>query len=141
LTIKLRAHHLLCMLTYIGRGYTPAFTANYDIIIERLGAGEAIELIDGPDDICGPLLTEAEPHCHRDSVLERDRLARLSITELLQTDLTRSFKLDEQVLAGLRAAFSTGHIRPACSGCEWVELCDSVAQSGYSGVRLTARLC
>ncbi|UJW85252.1 DUF1284 domain-containing protein [Devosia sp. SL43] len=141
MTIQLRAHHLLCMLTYIGRGYTPAFVANYDAIIVRLGGGETIELVDGPDDVCVPLLTEGEPHCHHDNVLERDRLARLAISDLLQTDLTRPFSLDEQVLSGLRAAFSTGQIRPACAGCEWAELCDSVAQSGYSGVRLNARLC
>lgn len=143
MTIKLRAHHLLCMLTYMGRGYTPAFVANYDTIIARLGAGELIELIHGPDDICSPLLAEAEPHCHNESVIERDRLARMAIADLFgpAVDLTRSFALDETVLSGMRAAFSTGHIRLACTGCEWVALCDSVAQSGYSGARLTIRTC
>ena len=36
MTIKLRAHHLLCLLTYVGKGYSPAFTANYDRV-EQLG--------------------------------------------------------------------------------------------------------
>lgn len=131
------------MLTYIGRGYTPAFVANYDIIISRLSAGERIELIDGPDDVCVPLLGVADAHCHHDNVLERDRLARLAISELLhaETDLTRPFSLDENVIASLRDAFSTGQIRAACGGCEWVELCDSVAQSGYPGVKLNLHVC
>ena len=38
MTVRLRAHHLLCMLTYVGKGYTAAFTANYDRIVERLNA-------------------------------------------------------------------------------------------------------
>ena len=25
MTIRLRAHHLLCLLTYAGKGYSPAF--------------------------------------------------------------------------------------------------------------------
>ncbi len=39
-TVRLRAHHLLCLLTYVGKGYTPAFTANYDAVVARLDAGE-----------------------------------------------------------------------------------------------------
>ncbi len=143
MTIRLRAHHLLCMLTYVGRGYTPAFTANYDVIIGRLGAGEAIELVAGPDDVCAPLLTTTAPHCHNESVIERDRLARLAVADLLAPglDLTRPFRLDPAMLATLRSAFSTGQIRPACAGCEWSDLCDSVAQSGYAGASLTVATC
>jgi hypothetical protein len=142
LTVKLRAHHLLCMLTYVGRGYTPAFTANYDAIIVRLGAGETIELVAGPDDVCTPLLGIGQPHCHNDSVIERDRLARLAVADLLaDIDLAQPFHLDQTTLTALRAAFSTGHIRPACTGCEWSGLCDSVAQSGYAGASLSIGRC
>lgn len=143
MTVSLRAHHLLCMLTYIGRGYTPAFVANYETVIARLAAGEPIALIDGPDDICAPLLNEDAPHCHNDSVGERDRLARLAVGDLLgpATDLAQPFRLDETTLTRLRSAFSTGQIRPACAGCEWTGLCDSVAQSGYSGTKLVIRAC
>lgn len=130
------------MLTYVGRGYTPAFTANYDAIITRLGAGETIELVAGPDDVCAPLLGVGQPHCHNDSVTERDRLARLAVADLLaDIDLAQPFHLDQTVLTALRAAFSTGHIRPACAGCEWSGLCDSVAQSGYAGASLTMVPC
>ena len=130
------------MLTYVGRGYTPAFTANYDAIIIRLSAGETIELVAGPDDVCTPLLGIGQPHCHNDSVIERDRLARLAIADLLaDIDLAQPFQLDQTTLTALRAAFSTGHIRPACTGCEWSGLCDSVAQSGYAGASLSIGRC
>lgn len=130
------------MLTYVGRGYTPAFTANYDAIITRLGAGETIELAAGPDDVCTPLVGIGQPHCHNDSVIERDRLARLAVADLLaDIDLAQPFQLDQARLTALRAAFSTGHIRPACTGCEWSGLCDSVAQSGYAGASLAIARC
>ena len=75
MTVRLRPHHLLCLLTYVGKGYSAAFVANYDAIARRLSRGEHIEIVDGPDDICRPLLGEPEPHCWRDSVIVRDEQA------------------------------------------------------------------
>ncbi|TJU92322.1 MAG: DUF1284 domain-containing protein, partial [Mesorhizobium sp.] len=63
MTVRLRAHHLLCLLTYVGKGYSPAFTANYDKVVKRLGEGEAVLIVSGPDAICAPMLDEREPHC------------------------------------------------------------------------------
>ena len=131
------------MLTYVGRGYTPAFVANYDVIVERLAAAEPIELIEGPDDICAPIAGLANAHCHKPSVVERDRLSRLAVGELVgsEVDLGAPFMLDGALLTGMRAAFAGGRSRAACGGCEWSGLCDAVAGSGYAGVRLAARGC
>ena len=123
-------------MTYIGRGYTPAFTENYDSIVTRLGAGEAIELVDGPDDICGPLLGVANTHCHNGSVRERDRLARLAVSERLGVADLDGLVLAKPTLAELRTAFRAGSTRAACAGCEWSDLCDSVADQSFAGVRL-----
>ena len=49
MTVRLRAHHLLCMLTYVGKGYSPAFVENYEAIAARLSAGEEIEMVAGPE--------------------------------------------------------------------------------------------
>ena len=91
MTIRLRPHHLLCLLTYSGKGYSAAFTANYDVIAGRISQGEDVLIVEGPDDICAPLLGDSEPHCWRDSVTERDRLAARDLRELLETrfELTR----------------------------------------------------
>ena len=62
MTVRLRAHHLLCMLTYIGKGYSPAFTDNMTVIAGRVSAGENVEIVDGPDEICAPRLAEANAH-------------------------------------------------------------------------------
>ncbi|WP_439343967.1 DUF1284 domain-containing protein [Vacuolonema iberomarrocanum] len=72
MTIRVRPHHLLCLLTYSGKGYSPAFIANYDAIAARLSKGEDIVIVCGPDDICAPLLSDSEPHCWSASVTERD---------------------------------------------------------------------
>ncbi|KRB15037.1 2Fe-2S ferredoxin [Mesorhizobium sp. Root695] len=135
MTIRLRAHHLLCLLTYVGKGYTPAFTANYDRVADRLSRGEDILLVSGPDDVCAPLLDEPEPHCLNESVVERDRLAAQDVEELLARPIRVGTRLDLDVamLARMRRAFSAGRVRKACGGCEWNELCSTIAAGGYSG--------
>lgn len=141
MTVRLRPHHLLCMLTYVGKGYTPDFMANYDVIVARLGAGEDIEIVAGPDDICAPLLAGADHHCHNESVVERDRLAGLDVARVL--GLTEAIgpgtwlEIDSARLEAMRGAFALGATRSACGGCEWSDLCTGVAAQGFAAVRLT----
>lgn len=136
MTIRLRPHHLLCLLTYVGKGYGAAFVANYDAIAARIGDGEDLLIVAGPDDICAPLLGDAEPHCHRDSVIERDRLALRDLGELLEVAPTvgETIVLGPAVLKQMREAFTTGRTRAACVGCEWHGLCTSISARGYAGV-------
>lgn len=128
------------MLTFVGEGYSPRFVANYAKIIRRMIAGEAVLIVQGPDDICGPLLSGDAPHCHRDGVLERDRLALESVGALLGRAIGAGdeLHLDEEMLAKFRQGFLSGETRQACGGCEWYSLCDRVAQSGFDGTRLSA---
>jgi hypothetical protein len=133
MTVRLRAHHLLCLLTYVGKGYSPAFTANYDQVVKRLGEGEAAVIVSGPDDICAPLIGEPDPHCLRQSAAERDGLAARDVGALLGRPIQDGdrFVLDASSLSGMRKAFSAGLTRQACSGCEWSGLCDAVAAGGF----------
>ncbi|GAC1041908.1 DUF1284 domain-containing protein [Rhizobium sp. No.120] len=136
MTVRLRAHHLLCMLTFVGEGYTPAFTDNYRRIAERLSKGEEIKLVSDPDDICAPLLGEEEPHCFKASVIERDAAALADIAALLGEEIGIGAVLvpDASLLAKLRRNFANGEIRHACRGCEWSELCSRIAAGNFSGV-------
>ncbi|MGH6761784.1 MAG: DUF1284 domain-containing protein [Phyllobacterium sp.] len=138
MTVRLRAHHLLCMLTYVGKGYTAAFTANYDRIVERLNRGEDILLVHGPDDICAPLLCENGAHCFNDSVLQRDERAAQAVSKILARPLRPgdSFRPDAAMLARMRKAFLAGKSRAACKDCEWSALCTSIAVNGFDGARL-----
>ncbi|MCG8359468.1 MAG: DUF1284 domain-containing protein [Kiloniellales bacterium] len=141
MTLRLRPHHLLCVLTYVGKGYSPDFTANMTRIAGRLGAGEAVEIVAGPDDICAPLLDGPDPHCHRPSVVERDRAAARDLDDLLGLDVRTGahLVLDEDLASRLRTAFASGTIRSACAGCAWVDLCGSIAASGFDSAVLETR--
>ncbi len=140
MTVSLRPHHLLCILTYLGKGYTPDFVQNYSGIIRRLNAGERIRLVTGPDDICKPMLSEDACHCHDDSVSDSDALAIERVSGVLGFDPAsgRTFSLTPDEIASLRTAFSDGTLRAACVGCEWQDMCTGIAQGGFKGCRLAA---
>lgn len=140
MTIRLRGHHLLCMLTYIGKGYSPAFTANYDVIAGRLSTGEDVVLVNGPDDICSPILCEDDCHCLCESVTNRDTLALSSVSRLLGRELKpgQRLQLDPAMLSTLRAAFTDGRLRAACKDCEWADLCTHIAtNTAFAAVKLS----
>lgn len=128
------------MLTYVGKGYKPGFTVNYDRVAERLNRGEEIEIVEGPDDICAPLLNDPDAHCRGGNVLLRDDAALQAVSSLLGQELSSGshIVLDQALLSALRKGFSRGSIRAACTGCEWSKLCDTVASSGYCGVKIDA---
>jgi hypothetical protein len=126
------------MLTYVGEGYSPAFIANYDRIAARLSGGEGAMIVEGPDEICAPLLAGAEPHCLGDSVAERDRQAARDISALLGRNISAGERIetDQALLARLRAGFVTGQTRAACAGCEWAGLCSTVAADAFREARM-----
>jgi hypothetical protein len=136
------------MLTYAGRGYTPRFTSSMDDLIRRLGEGEEIILVDGPDDICAPWLDEAgldaadirQPHCHETRITGRDQRASADITQLLGRTITAGGKLrlDVDLLSRLREAYRADTIRSGCTGCEWKDFCDSLSVGDFAGCRLQA---
>lgn len=141
MTVRLRPHHLLCLLAYVGKGYSPAFTVNMTAVAGRLAAGEEVEIVEGPDDVCAPLLGDPEAHCHKCSVTARDRAAAEEVGRLLGVEIHPRTRLvfGTPCLRRLRGAFATGRIRSACTGCQWHDLCGMVAAAGFEGVLLAGR--
>lgn len=131
---RLRHHHLLCLLTFAGKGYDPAFTANLRRIAERAAAGEAFRLVAGPDDVCAALVSQASPHCLRGSVRSRDEEAARSLSALLDHPLPVGsiFRFEASETRTMRQAFASGTARRACTGCEWFDLCSNVASGAFN---------
>lgn len=135
--VRLRPHHLLCLLTYAGKGYSPAFVENFDRITARIAAGDPILLVEGPDDVCAPCAADAAAHCHGESVRARDAAAGAALAGHMG-DLSpgQTLRLDGALLNRLRTAFASGTIRGACAGCEWSQLCTGIAAACFTGTRL-----
>lgn len=140
MTVRLRGHHLLCLLTYAGKGYSPAFTAGFTHIAARIAGGETILMVDGPDDICQPLLNDPSAHCMNASVIHRDKAAIRDVGDLLDRSVGVGDRLvlDPATIAQMRNAFHHGRIRRACARCEWAQLCSDIAATGYADTAIPA---
>lgn len=159
--IRLRPHHLLCLLTYAGKGYSTAFVQNFDAIASRLASDSPwIEVVEGPDEVCQPLLGSCDHHCEEASVRVRDRLAaedlmrllgRIEAPTLLLTEVSSEenretsssviapgarLALTADRLQKMREAFRRGEVRRACAGCPWHGFCDEIAAQGFATTRL-----
>ena len=123
------------MLTFVGEGYNPAFVANYRQIAARLSAGEEIEIVFGPDDICAPLLEGAAPHCLNPGPAARDEIAAIAVGRMLGMTLASGSRIhpDSRLIRRLRRNFASDTIRDACEECEWSELCSTIARRNFSG--------
>ncbi|HCK33249.1 MAG: 2Fe-2S ferredoxin [Micavibrio sp.] len=134
--IKLRPHHLLCILTYVGKGYSKPFTENFDAICERINQGERnVEIIKGPDDVCAPRLCDPEDtkcHCYDQDITDSDAKA-LNDLNLNYGD---TLILSPEKITELREGFAQKTIRKACIDCQWYGLCTDVANSDYKDVKL-----
>jgi len=138
--VRLRGHHFLCILTYRGYGYTPDFVANMTGIVADIGRGRPIQLIEGPDEICGGLTAEDRRACNHDcaraETLELDRLAVTEVGDLLGTDFSGLIEIDREAVSRLRVAFAARSIRSACRRCPWSEFCTEIAAEGFAETKL-----
>jgi uncharacterized protein len=136
--IRLRGHHLLCLQTYKGLGYSPRFIAGMDAVAARLNAGEPVKIVDGPDDICAGWADDPANHCREPDAAVRDARALAAFSSLLARPMAVGASLPEAArrIAEARTAFAAGTIRQGCAGCPWMQTCDAIAADGFAGTRL-----
>lgn len=134
--VKLRGHHLLCMLTFEGAGYTETFALKFRAMLGRIEGGEPIELVGGPDEACQTVLDDPEAphrHCMLGRITARDRLALTAVSSVLNLPLVSGarFVLTNAMLSNLRTAFADGRVRRACTKCQWASMCTASAEAGF----------
>jgi uncharacterized protein len=143
--IKIRGHHLLCILTYVGKGYSDSFVNNFNNISKRLNGGALIRVVNEPDDICKGwgLKGCPQPHndrCHEGVVRLRDARAMEALNGVVFRKDPLSFGRRVSLTGGhahlMRVNFTEGTIRGACGDCEWHRLCTEIAGKGYENVKL-----
>lgn len=135
--IPLRPHHLLCLLTFVGRGYSDSFARRLLAVVESLKAGTPARLVTGPDAICAGLLgcSNDDGHCRQPSVTARDADALRLLQPHFDGGLTVGAEIPGLLArrAALRVAYRDGAFRAACQGCPWQGFCAEIARGGYAG--------
>jgi hypothetical protein len=122
--IRLRAHHLLCLQAYRGRGYSPRFVLGMNRVSKALREDprRMIEISSGCDDLCQncPHRREGEDgrHVCRDDqkVLGFDR-AVLELSGFSEGD-TKPY---QDVIFRLNTALTPDRLKEICGSCSWYE--------------------
>jgi hypothetical protein len=137
--IRLRGHHLLCLQTYKGLGYSEGFVRGMDAIAERLNAGETVEIVEGPDDICAGWAHDPANHCDAARAAARDASALAAFSQMLGSPIAPGVRIPEagRLIASARPMFASGELRAGCAQCPWIETCDGIAAEGFAGARLS----
>ena len=134
--VPVRGHHFLCILTYRGLGYTPAFVSNMSQVVQRIAAGDPIVLTAGPDAICAGLSSrcraDVSHDCSDPDLTRLDDQAAAATSAILGRDLSVAAPLGGAEITALRAAFRQGTTRAGCIDCSWKTLCDGIAAEGFS---------
>lgn len=117
--LELRPHHGLCLLHFVGKGYSDAFTAHMTDTLATLCENPQIpvRLRSGADHLCAVC-----PH-RRETVCESAKPARYDAAVLhysgLQTGQTLFWKHFRAKMEWL----SKWHLQEICGDCRWYPLC------------------
>jgi hypothetical protein len=128
--IRLRGHHLVCLLGYRGMGYSEAYAANMTRVHSRLRKEPEtpVLIVTGPDDLCAWFPEDQPYHCEDENVHERDAavLKQLGLEPGLQTTW-------REVEQGLAKRFVPADIPRLCSTCPWLGY--GVCEDGIRRIR------
>ena len=136
-TICLRPHHLLCLQTFVGHGYSPEFTAHMTIVQKQLTTDPLtpITLVNGPDDLCGHCPNCVDGSCTSPKPALFDHLVgqKLNTTEDTENAAPKHTDASDSPLTlhGIPSILHMSEqlLAECCPNCEWKELCVEVCRT------------
>ena len=116
--LHLRPHHLLCLQTFVGRGYSEEFVEHMTLVKRQLTANPLtpITLVSGADDLCAHCPNCVDGQCTSEKPALFDRLVSDKLEQNPPSTLIgipNNLRITEDILAA------------CCPGCEWRGLCSS----------------
>lgn len=116
LLIKLRGHHIFCLLGYRGMGYSEEYVANmtevHSALREHLDT--LIQIIKGPDHLCSKFPDDQPYHCQDKGIYSRDKeiVKRLGLT---YSDVLPWREVERRIRVHVKAS----DIAVVCETCSW----------------------
>lgn len=121
----LRAHHMLCILGFRGRGYSNAFVDNMSQIVGALHffPETAVGITDRPDDICHFCPFFGDKGCTKRGPESEERARKRDQDVLDKLSLTAGSSLTwSHVLQNICDLTSREDMKTICHDCEWLLL-------------------
>ncbi len=132
--MRIRAHNLLCIQGFVGKGYSPEFVSNMSEVIDGLRKRSAVTVLAEPDAICDACPNLADSGCalhgegSEQGIVHQDRdvMARLGIEEGAVLDWG---EIVERIAERIRP----DHLDDICGECPWLPL--GVCKDGLRALR------
>ena len=161
--LHLRPHHLLCLQTFTGHGYSEEFVRHMTLVKNELARDPLtpVELVEGVDDLCAHCPNNMDGQCSspRPALFDEMVRRRLRNTGMNQAPISedppgkpsfihripdgpsvlRRIPDDPSIPHRIQGTPSVLHgipdglkislsvLEECCPGCEWIELCRSIA--------------
>jgi len=120
--MKLRGHHLLCILGFQGYGYSEDFVLNMSRINELIKSKKTtIKLINSPDDICSACPNLKNGVCEDE--IQNEIIVKMDDEVLSEFNINQEYNstdLFNEVILKFNTLKSVQNI---CNDCKWVEKC------------------
>ena len=114
--LKLRGHHLFCLLGYQGMGYSEEYVENMTSLHQMLREEPEtwVQLIEGPDQLCEKYPNSGKYHCQDQHIGDRDRV----ILEKLGLKIGQIIKWKE-IETSIQKNVVPSDIEAVCETCSW----------------------
>jgi len=121
--VRIRAHNLLCIQGFVGKGYSPEFVANMTAVIAALADETEVTVVAEPDVLCEACPNLAASGCalHGEGTergivrQDRDVLARLGLVDGAREPWGA-------IVARIAARVAPEDLDEICGACPWLPL-------------------
>lgn len=120
--MNIRAHHLLCMKYFKGKGYSKEFVSNFSEVLTQLKDNPIIKVINHPDIICKPCPHNNNNKCIKkpdseEKVRKKDNI----IMKYLGITVNKKIKAKDAIsLVNLNLT----KLKQTCKDCQWKKYCN-----------------
>ncbi len=121
-TANIRAHHLLCMKYFKGKGYNKEFVLNFSKIIDELDDDSKIRVTHASDVICSSCPHNSNSKCVKRPTSDIDvRKKDNSAMRILGIKMNQELRVaDAEKLVNSRLS----ELKVICEDCEWQKYCN-----------------
>jgi len=123
--MRLRAHHLLCILGFRGLGYDEKFIKKMESVIQRIKEHPdlRIEIIKECDDICAACPFNIDGLCENEAVGDEERARERDKQIARRLDLkTGDILTVKEVMDLLKKKIKPGDLSVICKDCPWLKM-------------------
>ena len=120
--MNIRAHHLLCMRYFKGKGYSKEFISNFYKVIKKLENNPIIKVINYPDIICSSCPHNVNGKCIKKGPDSENKVREKDSIVMKHLGVRLNQKIKAANISNL-VSLKLDNVKEICKECEWLTYC------------------